>query len=186
MVSSTSKERLCQQSFKEQSTFWHCYTCGKTTAILFTSEDTFIFAMNSLALASNSFPNIKIVAFEIMNNHFHFVISTKDSISIQVFYSFFIRQLSKVLPDCKDITLDIKPILDLKALRNTIVYVHRNAYVSNPIYTPYNYPWSSGSYYFSTANYSTEGSSIGHCLHITFSISIIQSTDSPTAKIKCF
>lgn len=160
MIASSSKERLCQQYFKEQFPFWHCYTCGKTTSILFTSEDTFIYAMNSLAFASYASRGIKLIAFEIMNNHFHFIISAKDPDAIQDFYFLFIKQLSKLLPDCKNITLNIKPIPDLRAIRNTIVYVHRNAYVSNSIFTPYNYPWSSGSFYFCTRYYSDEYSRI--------------------------
>ena len=44
--------------------------------------------------------------------------------------------------------MDILPIEDIKALRNEIIYVNRNAYVANPTYTPDSYPWGGGCAYF--------------------------------------
>ena len=44
--------------------------------------------------------------------------------------------------------MSLKPVPDLKALRNTIVYVNRNGYVVTPECTPFSYPWGTGPYYF--------------------------------------
>ena len=44
--------------------------------------------------------------------------------------------------------MDILPIESLKALRNEIIYVNRNAFVVNPAYTPDSYPWGGGCAYF--------------------------------------
>lgn len=44
--------------------------------------------------------------------------------------------------------MSLKPINDLKALREAIVYVNRNGYVVNPSHTPFSYPWGTGRYYF--------------------------------------
>ena len=35
----------------------------------------------------------------------------------------------------------LKEIADIDAIRNTIVYINRNGFVSNHNYTSYSYPW---------------------------------------------
>lgn len=42
----------------------------------------------------------------------------------------------------------LKEIADIDAIRNTIVYINRNGFVSNHNYTPYSYPWGAGPYFF--------------------------------------
>ena len=43
---------------------------------------------------------------------------------------------------------DILPIETLNALRNEIIYANRNAFVANPQFTPFNYPWGGGCAFF--------------------------------------
>ena len=48
------------------------------------------------------------------------------------------------------VSAQILGIDSLQALRNEIVYVNRNAYVANRMYTPVSYPWGGGCAYFSS------------------------------------
>lgn len=43
---------------------------------------------------------------------------------------------------------DILPVETLNALRNEIIYVNRNAFVADPRFTPFSYPWGGGYAYF--------------------------------------
>jgi hypothetical protein len=55
-----------------------------------------------------------------------------------------------VVVDWNKFQASIRGIETLKALRNEIVYVNRNAYVAYPEFTPFNYPWGGGSAYFAS------------------------------------
>jgi len=142
------KERSCQASFERIGKIWHVYTSGKESQLLFARDEDFVFVMNVIAQAAYLFGHcIKIIAFEVMNNHFHFVIIGNED-DIRSFFKFIQRRLSRVFPAVKTIKLSLKPIEDLQSVRNNIVYVNRNGYVANPAYTPFSYPWGTGRYYF--------------------------------------
>lgn len=119
----------------------------KETPILFTGSDDLRFAMNVIAQAADKFPELRIIAFEVMNNHFHFVISGSESV-IQAFFEFIRKRIFRSVPGIKYAKLTIKPIKDLQSLRNNIIYTNRNGYVADPNYTPFSYPWGTGGYYF--------------------------------------
>ena len=115
--------------------------------MLFSSPQDFTFAMNVVALASNRHKDLRIIAFEIMNNHFHFVISAEES-EITEFWKFCRKRLGRHFPIVKGIDISLKPIESISALRNNIVYTNRNGYVADPSHTPFSYPWGTGRYYF--------------------------------------
>lgn len=58
---------------------------------------------------------------------------------------------------CKEIPSSFearyKEIDSLQSLRNTIVYVNRNGFVTDRNYTPFTYPWGTGKYYFNGADF---------------------------------
>ena len=140
------KERSCDVSFQSYGPYWHVYTSGKETPLIFNTREDFAFAMNVVAQAY-ACSEINILAFEIMGNHFHFVLSA-DEIQIHQFWCFMRKKMMKAFPVIKDVKLSLKPIDDLQSLRNNIIYTNRNGYVADPAYTPFSYPWGTGRYYF--------------------------------------
>lgn len=140
-------ERKCEATFANGGPFWHAYTSGKDTPLLFPDESALSYSMNIIAQAAFMHPDIVIVAFEVMNNHFHFVLSSEKE-SINSFWRYIHRRLKRSFPEIACTTLSIKAIDNLNSLRNNIAYTHRNGYVANPSYTPFNYPWGTGRYYF--------------------------------------
>lgn len=132
MKNYNEKERSCEATFFSAGPYWHAYTSGKETPILFTGSDDLRFAMNVIAQAADKFPELRIIAFEVMNNHFHFVISGSESV-IQAFFEFIRKRIFRSVPGIKYAKLTIKPIKDLHSLRNNIIYTNRNGYVADPI-----------------------------------------------------
>ena len=147
MKTFSEKERFCEATFASLGPYWHAYTNGKETPLLFRSDEDFVFVMNVVALAASLFPGVVIIAFEVMDNHFHFVLSGTES-EIMVFWRFIRKKLSRLFPLLRDLELHLKSIDDLQAMRNNIVYTHRNGYVVRPDCTPFSYLWGSGRYYF--------------------------------------
>ena len=153
-ISYTESERMCESAFAGESRWWHLYTPGNLTSLLFVGDADYRFAMNLMARCLAKFTSLKVIAFEIMSNHLHIVLSGDESL-IRHFFDILRRRLQRYLSAkaqggiSPDFRLTIKQINDLKTLRNTIVYVNRNGYVVNPDHTPFSYPWGTGRYYFS-------------------------------------
>ena len=141
------RERCCEATFLDGEPYWHAYTSGKETPLLFSLEADFVFVMNVIAQAAALFPEVRIIAFEVMNNHFHFVVSSEEK-AVLAFWEFISKRLARVFPLKKGLKVTLKPIGDLVALRNNIVYTNRNGYVASPVHTPFSYPWGTGRYYF--------------------------------------
>lgn len=143
----------CGLDFRSKGPYWHIYTPGDLTEIIFTSSEDFILGMNLMAVCLAAFPSLRIVTFTLMNNHFHIILagSREDALS---FFALYRKRLKRFLagqgryPDLSALVPDAYEIPDLQALRNEIVYVNRNGYVVQPEHTPYSYPWSAGVYYF--------------------------------------
>lgn len=106
-----------------------------------------MFVMNVIAQAAALFPEVRIIAFEVMNNHFHFVVSA-DERAVSAFWGFVRKRLVRSFPLMKGLQITLKPIGDLGVLRNNIVYTNRNGYVADSGHTPFSYPWGTGRYYF--------------------------------------
>ena len=64
-------------AFSRLRPWWHLYTPGPSTPAMLLNDEDYRFAMNLLARCSVQFPNVKIVAFALMSNHIHLVISGK-------------------------------------------------------------------------------------------------------------
>lgn len=56
MKNYNEKERSCEATFFSAGPYWHAYTSGKETPILFTGSDDLRFAMNVIAQAADKFP----------------------------------------------------------------------------------------------------------------------------------
>ena len=141
------KEEYCKATFRSGGPYWHVYTSGKESPLIFSQEEDFRFVMNLIAQAASLFPEVRIIAFEVMNNHFHFVVSSEEK-AILEFWEFIRKRLTRAFPLKNGLRITLKPIGDLVALRNNIVYTNRNGYVADPAHTPFSYPWGTGRYYF--------------------------------------
>ena len=100
------RKRCCEATFLDGEPYWHAYTSGKDTPLLFSLEEDFVFVMNVIAQAAALFPEVRIIAFEVMNNHFHFVVSA-DEETVLTFWGFVRKRLSDLqnssgikLPTC--------------------------------------------------------------------------------------
>ena len=141
------KEGRCDATFRSGGPYWHAYTSGKDTPLLFVRDEDLVFVMNVVAQAAALFPEVWVIAFEVMNNHFHFVVSAEEN-SVLAFWAFIRKRLARLFPLMKGLQITLKPIEDLGSLRNNIVYTNRNGYVADPTHTPFSYPWGTGRYYF--------------------------------------
>ena len=137
---------MCETSFASSGPYWHAYTNGKETPLIFLTMEDFVFTMNAIALTV-AVTRIQIIAFEIMGNHLHFVISASKDDAL-IFWKELRRRLARHYPAFKDMPIGLKQLETLSALRNNIVYVNRNGYVADSAYTPFSYPWGTGRYYF--------------------------------------
>lgn len=152
-LSFAEKERVCEALFIQEGPFWHLCTDGTKMQNIFTSEADFDLGMNLLAVSACKNPKVRIVSFELMSNHVHKILCGQKEACMGLFEDFK-RRMKRVFKrsgriiDWDSFTAEMIPIEDLRALRNEIIYAHRNAYVSQSSYTPYNYPWGSGIAYF--------------------------------------
>lgn len=154
MMTFAEKERACEQAFVESGPFWHLYTDGTRMGDIFCGEEDFRLGMTTLAVCAVLCPGAQLVTFELMSNHVHLIMrgDSKDCLEI---FSQFKRRLKRLFQQ-RETVVDwdlfqpgILKIETLKALRNEIVYVNRNAYVAHQKYTPFSYPWGGGCAYFS-------------------------------------
>jgi len=152
-LSFAEKERICEALFLQEGPFWHLCTDGTKMQNIFTSGTDFDLGMNLLSVSACRKPGVRIVAFELMSNHVHKILCGQKEACMGLFEDFkgrmkrIFRRSGRII-DWESFTAEIIPIEDLRALRNEIIYTHRNAYVSQSSYTPYNYPWGSGIAYF--------------------------------------
>lgn len=154
MLTFAEKERICELAFQEEGPFWHLYTDGTKMQDFFSCEEEFKQGMIALAVCAILSPDVDLVTFELMNNHVHMIMRGSKSGGLDLFCRFRLRlkrlsrRWGRVL-DWSGFEPQVLEIESLKALRNEIVYVNRNAYVANYQYTPFSYPWGGGWAYFS-------------------------------------
>lgn len=65
---------------------------GRRHRCFFSREEDFVFVMNVIAQAAALYPKVRIIAFEVMNNHFHFVVSA-DEKAVLAFWGFVRKRL---------------------------------------------------------------------------------------------
>ena len=149
----SEKESICEREFEMSGPFWHLYTDERKMQDMFLTDEIFELAETLLAVSCCRHPQVKVVTFELMTNHLHMIASGQRTECLNLFNDYKTR-LQRVLKKAGVIIkwdsfeADIIPIETLKALRNEIIYVNRNAFVANPSHTPSNYPWGGGYAYF--------------------------------------
>lgn len=147
------RENLCESAYSEGGPFWHLCTPGNLSGLIFKNKDDMKFGMTIMAICANSFPDVRILAFAIMSNHIHIVLSASFEL-VEPFFKQFKRLLTIYCSlqgrtsDLDHFNCKILPVNGLRSLRNTIAYVNRNGYVADPHCTPFSYRWGTGRYIF--------------------------------------
>lgn len=149
----TSTETLCEQAFRQNCPYWHICTPGDRTGLIFPRDEDYHFGMTLTAICHILVPEIRLLTFELMSNHVHFLV-TGDKNNAKEFFDIFKKKLMRYYSE-KSLKLDFShfdcsliPVDSLKSIRNEIVYINRNGYVVNPSFTPFSYPWGAGRHYF--------------------------------------
>lgn len=149
----SAREHECEILFCRKGPFYHLYTDGNSSEILFSSKEDFIFMMNLIGVCSCHFKDVYIYAFAIMNNHLHFILECQRQQAEEFFEMikgrlkrFYIRNSRYV--NLKNFKCNFIQVDNLNSLRNEIAYVNRNGYLVRPDCTPFSYPWGTGAWFF--------------------------------------
>ena len=160
------KERQCERHFYEihnkYGQLWHISTPGNLTEILFVEDEDFKFAVSNSAISAAE-SGLAIFTDQIMGNHIHTLGGGTKSQCIS-YLEYYTYRLKKYNTD-KGRFLNLKnfrcddpiEITSLDMMRNEISYINRNGYLVNPSYTPFSYPWGSGSAYFNLSLHTDPG-----------------------------
>ena len=132
--------------------FYHLFSDGFRTDVLFEDKKAFIAGMNIVALCFIKC-QVSILAFCLMDNHVHFILygtleeceKFRDKFLQRYGIWYSNRYSSKIL---ETIDFDIKLMEDERYILNSIAYVLRNCIAAGYGYCVYDYPWSSGGLYF--------------------------------------
>ena len=154
MMTFAEKERVCEMLFDANGPFCHVCTDGTAMADIFCDENELRDGMIALAVCAVLFRKADLMTFELMNNHVHMIMRGTEKDCLE-FFEEFRKRLKRLFQrmgrpvDWSRFNAQVIGIDTLKALRNEIIYVNRNAYVANHNYTPFSYPWGGGWAYFS-------------------------------------
>ena len=133
---------------------WLLCTPGEFVGVIFRDRDDYIFGMNLVALcAANFTPQLKILTFQIMSNHLHFVIECEEPV-IGEFFAFLKKRLQRYLANSgylgslSGFVPNYFRISKSRYLQNVIVYVNRNGYLVDRQSTPLTYEWGANRFFF--------------------------------------
>ena len=151
------REAICLRNFEisieDKGPVWHVCTPGQLSEIIFTEAEDYRFAVSNMAISSAEI-GVRIITDQIMSNHIHGLLQCSKMQCLS-FLDAYTYRLKKYL-NSKDRYVNLKdfrcdnpiPVTDCQMARNEIAYINRNGYVADYRYTPFNYPWGSGSLYF--------------------------------------
>jgi len=144
------QEQACSNVFDSLGEVYHICS-AENHPVIFKTEKDFKLATSLVGLAFCYYPNIHLIAFQIMGNHLHFIVyGYKEDIekAIDLLCDLLKRQTESFPNFSCDLNFSYHRIEDLKYLRNSIAYVHRNSFLAMPDTTPYSYRWGTNLYYF--------------------------------------
>lgn len=150
-------ESLCQYSFERLGPCWHVWT-NENFETLFRNDEDFKAAMALFAMSCMLFPGLKILTFELMNNHLHIAVAGREE-EIRELFECFKRMLRTyfrkegVLVNLKDFQCNLRLLESLSDCRNTIIYINRNGYVARSDHSPITYPWGANSCFFNSVSF---------------------------------
>lgn len=140
--------------FEEFGPVWHLCTPGELSGIIFCDRDDYVFGMNLVALCAAEFEReLKILTFQIMSNHLHFIIMCNEDV-VSKFFNAFKKRLQRYftgtgrLSGLNGFTHNAFRISDERYLQTVIVYVNRNGYLVDRNVTPFSYEWGANRFFF--------------------------------------
>ena len=149
----SEKESICEREFEMSGPFWHLFTDGRNAQNIFQVEKDLELGTMLFSVSCCKNPDVRIITFEIMNNHLHFILSGEEYRCRQMFCKIkerlnrYLKTKGQAL-DFSRFDCSLVRITDLKMLRNEIIYVNRNGYVARHDCTPFTYPWGAGAAFF--------------------------------------
>ena len=133
--------------------YYHICSDGNYASVLFYDTVDYKAAMNRIAVLSLRM-EITILAFVLMDNHFHFVVACDSDEKCVQFITEFKRLTGKFISDIhhepaslRGLPVQVIPLKDEDTLRTVIAYVVKNPTKAR-ISMFYNYPWGTGGLYF--------------------------------------
>lgn len=145
-------ENMCQLRFKEAGSCFHVCT-QENLPVVFHGNQEFRAAMNSVAFAAFTFPEVTLFTFEIMINHLHLVLAGLEN-KVEEFSNALLKKLA-YHPELKNSRGDIlqmeakrHPVNSLDNLRNVIAYTNKNGAVVSPDENVYTYKWGANRYFY--------------------------------------
>lgn len=164
------KEKRCRAVFDsfiwDNLSFWHVCTPGTSQQIIFESPADYEFGIVAAATAAYD-SDVRIITFELMSNHVHFIVCCKNSYGAEQFLNLYKKRLARYFRENKKIidlsSFSSEPIAieSLESLRNQIAYTNRNNFVIDPNQTPFSYPYGANAYYFNPFAKSIQGRPFG-------------------------
>lgn len=145
-------ESPAERAFREGGPFYHLYTKPLETEVFFETEEDRKVAVNYIAIAI-SVSNCKLLAYAIMDNHFHFVLEGQEE-DVLDFYARFSTMMDNYFcyhgkgTIMRSASPGLTAINNLAHLRTEIAYVLRNPFVVMPEVNVFAYHWTSGFLYF--------------------------------------
>ena len=141
-----------EQLFQQEGPFYHLHTEPVQDRNILDWDTERIAVMNFLALTVQRSP-VDLLAYALMNNHFHLILKGSEEDCISTFEAWKVRMERYFSRHGKKgilapVKAGLTPILNLKQFRDEIAYVIRNAYVVRPDVNPLGDPWCSGYLYF--------------------------------------
>lgn len=138
------RENRCERIFREGGPFF-IVTTENLPWLLFSSEQEFKDGTNMMAVALAGL-ELRLLNDVEMNNHLHFLFEGPYG-QVEEFADRFRKMMSRYQikrgnPSLAQWDIQIKPISDLRNLRNAILYISRNPYVAGRDVTPTGYRWS--------------------------------------------
>ena len=134
--------------------YYHVCSRGLEKNDIFKTRKDFIQGMNDIALCVLGF-DVLIMAFCLMNNHFHFVLYGTKSECARFAEEYKrrcairMRNSSGDIHAMKNVEVQLIYISNHEHLENVIAYVLRNPIAAGICMMPYHYAWSSMALYFS-------------------------------------
>lgn len=138
---------------------WHFSTDGHSVDAIFRDEEDFKDGMNRIALLTELYKKVVILAFALMDNHIHFVLYSSSRAECDKFTHEYIRRTSICISrkygerhKLNGIPVSCQKIDTQSYLKMAVCYVLRNpTYAGLPV-SPFDYPWSSGPLMFRAAD----------------------------------
>lgn len=141
-----------ERAFLNAAPCFHLYTSPLESDFFFQNDQERGIALNLMAIAKMA-SDCKLLAYSIMTNHFHFILSGQEEEVLSFFEryklllnNYFSRHGKPGI--MRSVKAGITAINDLRQLRTEIAYVIRNAFVARPEVNVFADPWSSGFLYF--------------------------------------